>query len=176
LLDEYRKFVDGVTSETSKNTDLLLDRIKELQGQGLDVARLLTAVMGGAGEAGETIDLVKKILFHGKPYKQETHSKLVDECSDQIWYWMTLAIALGENPEDIIRYNIKKLQSRYPGGKFSVDKSENREYPSPPPTRLVTEGAKPPPYRDVIELTEDMIVTPDSLKFVKSFKNLWGWW
>ncbi len=126
MLNKYKEFVDGVTSETSKDTSLLIDRIRELQEQNVDVARLLTAVMGGAGEAGETIDIVKKVLFHGKPYTDEIHEKLKNECSDQIWYWMNLAIALDENPEDIIEYNIKKLETRYPGGKFSIERSENR--------------------------------------------------
>jgi len=126
LLKEYEKFVDGVTSDTSKNTDLLIERIKELQTHNIDVARLLTGAMGSAGEAGEFIDIVKKILFHGKPYTEEIHDKLKSECSDQIWYWITNVIALGEDPEDIIRYNIKKLESRYPGGKFSIERSEIR--------------------------------------------------
>lgn len=179
MLDEYRKFVDGVTSETSKDTDLLIARIKELQEQNVDVARLLTATMGGAGEAGETIDLVKKILFHGKPYTVEIHEKLISECSDQLWYWMTFVIALGENPEYIIRYNIKKLESRYPGGKFSVEKSEVREHELTLQETYKIFGGPADSIsmrpKEVIELTEDMIV-PNPKTPVRNYKNLWGWW
>jgi hypothetical protein len=35
-------------------------------------------------------------------------------------------MALGVNPLEVLLENIKKLETRYPGGKFNVEYSENR--------------------------------------------------
>ena len=43
-----------------------------------------------------------------------------------MWYWSQACMALNLDPYDIIKENIRKLESRYPGGKFSVERSEER--------------------------------------------------
>ena len=126
ILERYADFVDGVTSGASKNNEEFIKRLQELADQGVDVARLTTAGMGLAGEAGETIDLIKKVLFHGKPYTNDIKEKLLLEGGDISWYWMNLCIAIGVDPVEVLIRNIEKLQSRYPGGKFDVERSENR--------------------------------------------------
>ncbi|NJO62364.1 MAG: nucleoside triphosphate pyrophosphohydrolase family protein [Richelia sp. RM2_1_2] len=126
ILEQYAHFVDAVTSDASKNNEVFIARLQELSDQGIDIARLTTAGMGLAGEAGETVDLVKKVLFHGKAYTDEIKEKLILESGDVSWYWMNLCIAIGVNPIDVLIKNIEKLQTRYPGGKFSVERSENR--------------------------------------------------
>ena len=126
LLERYSEFVDGVTSGASKNNEEFIARLQELADQGVDVARLTTAGMGLAGEAGEVADLVKKILFHGKPYTAEIEEKLLLEGGDISWYWMNLCIAIGVDPIEVLLRNIEKLQTRYPGGKFDVERSEKR--------------------------------------------------
>ncbi len=126
LLERYFQFVDGVTSQPSKDNRTFILRLQDLMNQGANIARLDTAADGLAGEAGEIKDLIKKIKFHGKPWNDENHAKLVDEASDILWYWATLCMALGVKPKDVILHNIKKLETRYPGGKFDVERSENR--------------------------------------------------
>jgi NTP pyrophosphatase (non-canonical NTP hydrolase) len=132
LNEAYLKFVDGVTSEASKNDNVWIERIKALEtdfekvGMSGQIARLTTASFGLNGEAAEVSELVKKILFHGKPMTQEIKEKLIDECSDVCWYVANLCIALGVNLNDVLTHNIEKLESRYPGGKFSIERSENR--------------------------------------------------
>lgn len=126
IFDQYGDFVNGVTSDASKNNNKFIERIQELEADGVDVARLTTAALGLGGESGEVIDLVKKILFHGKPYTDENRDKLVDEAGDILWYWMNLCIALGADGEKVLLDNIKKLETRYPGGKFSIERSEDR--------------------------------------------------
>ncbi len=126
IFDHYSNFVDGVTSEASKNNNKFIERIQELEADGVDVARLTTAALGLGGESGEVIDLIKKILFHGKPFTEENRNKLVDEAGDILWYWMNLCIALGADGEVVLLDNIKKLETRYPGGKFSIERSEDR--------------------------------------------------
>jgi NTP pyrophosphatase (non-canonical NTP hydrolase) len=127
LLDQYKTFVDGVTSPASKYHTILEDRIEDLAGQGADVSRLLTAAIGLNDEAGEFAGIVKKIVFHGKEYTPENVEHLKKELGDVLWYWMQGCIALGVDPQEVILTNIKKLESRYPGGSFSVEMSENRK-------------------------------------------------
>jgi len=127
VLNQYKRFVDGVTSDDSKYTETWLCRIRQLQGDDCDVSRLLTAAIGMADEAGEFAGLVKKIMFHGKPYDAANIDHLKSELGDVLWYWMQGCIALGVDPVAVIEKNISKLESRYPGGKFSINRSEIRD-------------------------------------------------
>jgi hypothetical protein len=43
-----------------------------------------------------------------------------------MWYWVNACRALYLDPNDVIEENVKKLEARYPGGKFNVWSSENR--------------------------------------------------
>lgn len=127
ILTNYQTFVDGVTSDVSKNTDAYVARINELTLQGCDVARLTTAGIGLASEGGEFNEIVKKIMFHGKEYNEDNIFHMKRELGDIIWYWINACTALGFNPNEVIDENVRKLESRYPGGKFSVWHSENRK-------------------------------------------------
>lgn len=127
FLHNYQQFVDGVTSPVSKNTELLIQRIKELDAAGADPARLMTAGVGLASEGGEFDEIVKKIFFHGKEYNEDNKFHMKRELGDIIWYWMNACTALGFDPYEIIEENVKKLENRYPGGSFSVWHSENRK-------------------------------------------------
>lgn len=125
IFEQYKQFVEGVTSEASMNTDVMIDRILELNKQ-INVARMDTACKGLAGEAGEINDLWKKILFHGKPLNDENIEKMKAEVGDMFWYLLHLCVILDISFEDAMISNIKKLETRYPGGKFSIERSENR--------------------------------------------------
>lgn len=127
VLKNYQKFVDQVTSEPSKNNEAFIARIRELDAQGVDVARLLTGGIGLGSETGETQEIVKKIMFHGKPYNEENVFHLKRELGDILWYWINTCTALNLDPYEIIEENVKKLEARYPGGKFSIWHSENRK-------------------------------------------------
>lgn len=127
ILDQYGTFVDGVTSDASKETEHLILSLKALDEQGCDVARLMTAFIGMAAEGGEGLDVVKKLAFHGKEWTGETRQHLIKELGDVSWYWMNGCIALGVDPEEVLLRNIRKLEARYPGGKFDVERSENRK-------------------------------------------------
>ena len=127
FLNNYKTFVDGVTSPVSKNTELFIHRIRDLDRAGLDPARLMTAGMGLASEGGEFDEIVKKIFFHGKEYNEDNRFHMKRELGDIVWYWMNACIALNYDPYEIIEENVEKLESRYPGGKFSIWHSENRK-------------------------------------------------
>jgi len=99
----------------------------EANKSNVNIALLTTGAIGMAAEAGEFADIVKKVLFHGKPLDEENRRKLSLELGDVIWYWINTCRALDLDPEDVIRENVKKLESRYPGGKFDVYYSEHRK-------------------------------------------------
>ena len=92
--------------------------------QGIDT--LAHAAMGIAGEAGEVVDVVKKVRYQGHDLDTEAISKLVDEAGDVLWGLAELATALGVPLETIAAQNIAKLQARYKGPGFSADESRNR--------------------------------------------------
>lgn len=123
----YAKFVNDVTSPVSKDSELLKQRIDELTLIGADIPRLLTAGIGLASEGGEFDEIVKKIVFHGKEYNEDNIFHMKRELGDIIWYWTNACLALGLDPNEVIAENVKKLEARYPGGRFSVWHSENRQ-------------------------------------------------
>ena len=58
--EKYLEFVDGVTSEPSKDFAQLLKRLSELEAEAdCDTPHLLTAALGLAGESGEFTEVVK---------------------------------------------------------------------------------------------------------------------
>jgi NTP pyrophosphatase (non-canonical NTP hydrolase) len=129
-LNSYMKFVSAVTSNESQTIDYLKPRIDQLaynEETPVNVALLLTAAIGLGSETGEFQEIVKKILFQGKDLNQESVFHMKRELGDIMWYWINACRALNLDPNDVISENVKKLESRYPGGKFDVFYSENRK-------------------------------------------------
>jgi NTP pyrophosphatase (non-canonical NTP hydrolase) len=126
-LNKYSTFVDGVTSDPSKDFDVLMDRMRHLKINGANLPRLMTAGIGLSSESGEFNEIVKKMLFQGKEYTPENVFHLKRELGDIIWYWIQACMALGLDPNDVIAENVTKLESRYPGGEFDAWYSENRK-------------------------------------------------
>ena len=127
-LVKYQKFVTAVTSRESNNFDDLLRRINELRNTtNINISLLMTAGIGLASEGGEFNEIVKKILFQGKPLTEAEVFHMKRELGDIMWYWVNACTALGLNPNDVVAENVNKLESRYPGGKFDAYYSENRK-------------------------------------------------
>jgi NTP pyrophosphatase (non-canonical NTP hydrolase) len=127
VLNQYQDFVNAVTSDASKDKDAFLNRINELYDSNVDVARLLTAGIGLSSESGEFLEIVKKVFFHEKPFSEENILKLKLELGDCLWYWINACKALSIDPYEVIAQNVKKLEARYPGGKFEIIRSEVRQ-------------------------------------------------
>ena len=125
--DKYSKFVDAVTSDESKDFLSLSDRLVQLDEKGANIERLLTAGVGLNAEAGEFLEIVKKMIFQGKPWSEDNRQHLIIELGDIIWYAANACMALGISFEDVVARNVQKLEKRYPGGQFDVYYSENRE-------------------------------------------------
>jgi NTP pyrophosphatase (non-canonical NTP hydrolase) len=125
-LTRYDHFVDNVTSDVSKNLDLFVKRLHELENEGINPTQLLTASTGLAGESGEFAEIVKKLNWHGKPLTDELRTHMKKELGDIIFYWMMCCQAMKLDANDVIATNVDKLQARYPEGSFSVERAENR--------------------------------------------------
>ena len=126
-LDAYTEFVDKVTSDPSKDFNTLIARYRELHDAGCKIERLDTAASGMSAEAGEFMEIVKKLKFQGKPYDEKTKEHLQKELGDVMWYVAQAAMALGVRLDEVIYLNTLKLAARYPEGLFEVERSENRK-------------------------------------------------
>ena len=136
MIDDYARFVDTTTSAESKNTNKLVDRLGNLcgttwhkgseRGEEMQVARLLTAVIGMMAESGEFAEIVKKKVFQAdSKFSESEIYHMKRELGDVLWYWAQGCLSLGFNPSEVIQENIKKLEKRYPNG-FEVARSEHR--------------------------------------------------
>ena len=124
--DRYTHFVDAVTSTPSKDFKSLVDRLGELDREGANIERLTTASVGLAAESGEFLEIVKKMVFQGKPWNSDNREHLIIELGDVMWYVAQACMALDISFDEVIEGNIKKLEKRYPGGHFDIHDSENR--------------------------------------------------
>jgi NTP pyrophosphatase (non-canonical NTP hydrolase) len=126
-LNAYKEFVAAVTSAESNNADAFMTRMKTFEGSGVNMPLLLTATIGLSSEGGEFSEIVKKLVFQGKQLSEENRFHMMRELGDIAWYWVNACRALGLDPNDVIAENVRKLESRYPGGAFDVYYSENRK-------------------------------------------------
>jgi NTP pyrophosphatase (non-canonical NTP hydrolase) len=140
-LNKYKDFVEAVTSQASNDLTTFHDTIDRLDanyeldladnqmkhGPSVNIPLLITACFGLAAESGEFIEVPKKILFQGKALTDENVFHMKRELGDIMWYWINACRALNLDPNEVIAENIRKLESRYPGGKFDAFYSENRK-------------------------------------------------
>jgi len=123
---KYEQFVDTVTSDASRDFVALSDRMVELDGKGANIERLLTAGVGINAEGGEFLEIIKKMVFQGKPWNEDNREHLIIELGDLMWYVAQATQALGVSMEEVLDTNITKLGKRYPAGAFDAYYSENR--------------------------------------------------
>ena len=138
-LNKYSEFVEGITSKASEDLATFAERLdavhenwevvdgQRVYGPQVNVPLLITASIGMCGEAGEFSEIVKKVMFHGKCYTNETRDHAIRELGDIFWYWTNACRSVGVSPDEVIQRNVDKLVSRYPGGVFSVEQSRTRE-------------------------------------------------
>lgn len=140
-LNKYKDFVEAVTSKPSQDLTEFMNRLDRIDanyesygpdgeyvhGPDINVPLLLCGAIGLGSETGEFQEIVKKIVFQGKPLNEEAHFHMKRELGDIMWYWINACRSLGLDPNDVIAENVKKLEARYPGGKFDVYHSENRK-------------------------------------------------
>jgi len=106
---DYPRFVDCLRAP-SPNDDILLD--------------ILHSSVGIAGEAGELLDQVKKVVWqlHDLDY-----NKILLELGDILFYLTSMCNCVGTDIDEVRKLNIEKLTKRYPDGVFDKERSINRE-------------------------------------------------
>ena len=124
--DKYTQFVNSVTSTPSQDSDAFIYRLQELGGD-VAIQRLLTASVGISAESGEFMEIVKKMIFQGKPCNEDNLEHLKIELGDIMWYVAQACMALEVDMDEVLDTNIKKLEKRYPDGHFAEFYSENRK-------------------------------------------------
>ena len=130
-LNKYKDFVEKVTSEESNDNNRLYGRMGYLNGDvhgcPVNIALLVTGGIGLSSETGELNEIIKKVLFQGKPWDSDAKFHLKRELGDILWYWVNTCRALDLDPNEVVEENVNKLKARYPGGEFDVHYSENRK-------------------------------------------------
>ncbi len=98
-----------------------------MEGDDCEIHRLLTAAVGISAEGGEFMEIVKKIIFQGKPYSEDNIRHMKIELGDVMWYLAQACMALDTDFNELMEMNVNKLSARYPEGTFNVYHSENRK-------------------------------------------------
>jgi NTP pyrophosphatase (non-canonical NTP hydrolase) len=97
--EEYKNFVNGKWFEGVEKNNKILEN-----------SSLLFASLGLAGECGEFIEVIKKGHRVGREIDNE---KAISEAGDVFFYYTKILNELGITLEDVIEYNIRKLNKRY---------------------------------------------------------------
>lgn len=84
--------------------------------------KLTLGALGIAGEAGEVVDHIKKVLYSGHTLDADY---LAEELGDVLWYIGLAGNAIDCTLDDLMQLNVEKLHRRYPNG-FEVQRSINR--------------------------------------------------
>jgi NTP pyrophosphatase (non-canonical NTP hydrolase) len=127
-LNKYADFTFELASLPSKDLNALIESLRDLNDhETVNVALLITGAFGLGSESGEFQEIVKKMLFQGKPLNEENIFHMKRELGDIAWYWVNACNALGINPNEVLAENVEKLKARYPGGDFDPYYSENRK-------------------------------------------------
>lgn len=108
----------GMSERTMPNGGIMIDG--KIFYSGHNVANYS---MGLAGEAGELVDYIKKVLFHGHEFDRD---KFVKEGGDVLHYLAGLCTMYDVTLEELATENLVKLQKRYPNG-FSHEASKARK-------------------------------------------------
>jgi NTP pyrophosphatase (non-canonical NTP hydrolase) len=127
-LNKYSEFVESVTSNESNNFSDFKNKLEILnQKDKIKIQLLLTAGIGLSSETGEFNEIIKKIIFQGKPLNEDNIFHMKRELGDIIWYWINACRSLNLDPNEVIQENVNKLLTRYPNKKFEDFFSENRK-------------------------------------------------
>ena len=92
--------------------------------EGDDIEKALFGAIALSNESGEMLGYMKKVKYHGHDFDL---GKFLDEAGDQLWYIARICDLFEIPLSSLATHNIEKLRKRYPEGKFSTERSVNRE-------------------------------------------------
>ena len=84
--NKYIEFVRQTTSPASSDFNKLIERMKELDEEGVKLTHLLTFALGASAEMGEAVEIIKKCLLQGKPFTDDAKVHLTKELGDVLYY------------------------------------------------------------------------------------------
>lgn len=90
--------------------------------------KLMLLSMGLAGESGEAIDKIKKLVDYddGGTITDEKRKVLISELGDVLWYLSQLAVQLNSSLTEVAQVNIKKLADRAERGVVTKGEGDTR--------------------------------------------------
>jgi NTP pyrophosphatase (non-canonical NTP hydrolase) len=105
--------------------------VRRLAKPGFEIVMRMTSknahnlhmAVGIAGESGELLDAIKKVVIYNKPLDREN---VVEELGDLEFYMEGLRQGLGITREEVLERNIAKLQKRYGSGSYSDQQAQAR--------------------------------------------------
>jgi len=122
-------------NETERNTYIeWMESMSEYSGNSFDtyqqfaistaIYKLENAViypaLGLAGETGEVVDKIKKILRDGREnLPEDWNEQIAKEMGDALWYFANLAHDIGYSLSEIAAMNVDKLTDRKKRGVLS---------------------------------------------------------
>jgi NTP pyrophosphatase (non-canonical NTP hydrolase) len=106
------------------------------------------AATGISGEAGEILDVSKKVWVYNKPLDV---AHMVEELGDLRFYYQSMLALFGLTDEQIVASNMVKLRKRYADGKYSDAQANARADKNPAAEGLSAGGttgtAQPAPRK-----------------------------
>ena len=79
------------------------------------------AALALVGEVGEVCDVIKKATIYTDGDDQACFvAKIKDELGDVLWQWTALASVFDLSVEEIIDYNVEKLNKRHGGATLDL--------------------------------------------------------
>lgn len=118
---EYQNL--AMRTNDRKGTARLRKKTEYVNAIKCDIGGILNASLGLSGEVGELNDMIKKWIFHEKPFDEE-HAK--KELGDVMRYVAMMCESFGWDLDEILQMNVDKLKARYPQG-FDVELANNRK-------------------------------------------------
>lgn len=113
----------AMRTNDGRATERILRAIEKASKEsGIDVGGVLNACLGLSGEAGETLDMVKKWVFHEKELDIDHLKK---EIGDVMWYVAMICHSFNFDLDEILQMNVDKLKARYPEG-FDIERANHR--------------------------------------------------
>lgn len=102
-----------MTPQEFREATLAISSARDDTSLDTESGRFALYALGLAGEAGEIVDEVKKLLFHGKELSSDT---MLKEAGDVLWYLDRLLMMFDAELGDAMQANVDKLRARYPNG------------------------------------------------------------
>lgn len=101
---------------------------EEIKAQLTDFdCELLHMGTGLASDAGEVLDIIKKITIYRKPMDSAMVEHMREELGDVLFYWRRIGQMFGLPQEEIEEANIDKLLKRYEGAVYSDKAAQERK-------------------------------------------------